>query len=149
MIEGGDKNVEVTSTPSHLPNGKFAPGNKLGGRHPGSRHKATLLAQQLIDGAGDRVVNKVVQMAEEGDATAMRLVVERLVPQRKSAPVKFDLPQIETIDDAKRAIAAIIAAQADGELTADEAAGFIASIETYIKIYSLADIETRLAKLEG
>ncbi len=48
------------------------------GRREGSRNRATLALQALLDGEGERVVRKAVAMALEGNETALRLVLERL-----------------------------------------------------------------------
>ena len=57
---------------------RFKPGNP--GKPKGTRHRATLMAEALIDGSGELLVKKCVEMALGGDAAAMRLVMERLCP---------------------------------------------------------------------
>jgi tellurite resistance protein len=63
----------------------------------------------------------VVEAAKNGDASAMRLSVERLIPVRKGRPVKFDLPAIETPADIANALGAVAVAMAEGEIIPDEA----------------------------
>ena len=55
------------------------------GRPVGSRNAATELAQALLDGEADALIRKCVEMALDGDRTAMKLCLERLVPRRSRA----------------------------------------------------------------
>lgn len=64
------------------------------GRPQGSRHKATIIAQALLDGQTESLVQKAVELALAGDVTALRLCIERLVPPRKDSPVVVTLPEM-------------------------------------------------------
>ena len=59
----------------------FEAGNP--GRPKGARHKATLAAEALLDGEGDKLTRKAIDMALEGNGLALRLCMERLVPPRR------------------------------------------------------------------
>jgi len=84
------------------------------GRPKGSRNKATLAVQALLEGEGEAITRKAIESAKEGDMTAIRLVLERLLPPRKDAPVSFELPAIESAEDLPTAIAALIEAVSQG-----------------------------------
>ncbi|PWC53612.1 DUF5681 domain-containing protein [Azospirillum sp. TSO22-1] len=126
--------------------GRFAPGNP--GRRPGSRNKATLAAEQLLDGEADALTRKAIELAKAGDVQALRLCLERLLPARKDRPVRFTLPPLSTAADAAKAVSAIVEAVAGGDLTPGEAAELGKLIETYTKTLEAAEFETRLAALE-
>ncbi|WP_299860275.1 DUF5681 domain-containing protein [uncultured Roseobacter sp.] len=66
------------SSEGRNPDGTFAPGNP--GKPKGSRHRATKAVQQLIDQDAEAITRKAVEMALAGDATAMRLCIERIPP---------------------------------------------------------------------
>jgi hypothetical protein len=68
----------------------FEPGNA--GKPKGARHRATMLAEQLISADIEAVTRAVIGAAEGGDMVAARLILERLVPVRKGRPIAFDLP---------------------------------------------------------
>jgi hypothetical protein len=107
--------------------GKFAAGNKAGGRTPGSRNKTTLAAEALLEGQAECLTMKVIEMAMEGDATAVKLCVERIwPPPRKDRPVHFDLPEITCGIDPIQAITDILNQVSDGKLTPMEAGSVIA-----------------------
>jgi hypothetical protein len=62
-----------------------------------------------------------IKLALAGDATALRLCMERLVPPHKDRAVAFPLPPVTSAADAARTIAALIAAVAEGQITPSEA----------------------------
>lgn len=127
--------------------GRFAPGNKVSNR--GCRHKATKMLQAMFDGEAGEVGRKALELAKEGDTTALRLVIDRIVPPRKSAPIEIELPPIETIHDAQRALAMIIAAEAAGEITGDEATSLMGHVKMWSEVAAVANFEERLAALEA
>lgn len=127
--------------------GKFASGNP--GRPKGSRHKTTLAIQALLDGEAEALTRKAVDMALEGDGTALRLCLERIVPPRKDAPVIFDIPLMETARDAAKAAGAVIDAVASGDLTPTEGAHVMALVEGFRRTLETSDLEARVMALEG
>ena len=134
--------------PVHDERGKYKgvrPPNS--GRRPGSRHKVTIMAQALIDGAADRVINKLIEMAESGDTAAAKAIVDRICPPRKVAPVQIDLPTIDSAESAKQAITIIIDAQAAGELTADEADGLLRSVRAWVDANAVSELEAKVNAL--
>lgn len=127
--------------------GRFAPGNP--GRPKGARHKATRAALALLDGEAEALTRKAVDAALEGDATALRLCLERIAPPRKDAPVAFTLPPMHSARDAAQAAGAVLAAVAEGELTPTEGAHVMALVETYRRTLETTELEARVAALEG
>lgn len=118
------------------------------GRPEGSRNKATILAQGLIDGQAEELISKCVQMALDGDSTAMRLCIERLVPPRKDRPVNLNLPQLRGVADTVKAMCVISSGVADGELTPSEGQVLSGMIENYRKAIETAELEDRISELE-
>ncbi len=134
MSRAGDLHISRISNangapPNRNPRGKpFGTDGHRGGRPPGSRNKATLLGEALLDGELDNVIRRTIDHAVAGHPTAMRLVVERLVPRRgRRAP--FELPPIDTIADALAAMKRIPALVADGELDPREGAAMVAMLD--------------------
>ncbi len=111
------KQVERSETGQFV---KGCSGNPAG-REKGSRNRATVLAEQLFDGATDALANKAVQMALDGDAAAMRLVIGRIIAPRRHRPTSFALPALGSAADCAPAIAAIAAAASEGALSTAEA----------------------------
>jgi hypothetical protein len=124
----------------------FKKGNP--GRPKGSRHKTTLAIQALLDGEGEALTRKAVDMALAGDTTALRLCLERLAPPRKDSPVRFDLPPMEGAANAAAAMGAILASVASGDLTPSEATSLAGLVEAYRKALEATELETRIKTLE-
>ncbi|WP_065383210.1 DUF5681 domain-containing protein [Hyphomonas sp. ND6WE1B] len=125
---------------------QFKPGNP--GRPKGSRNKVTLAIQALLDGEGEALTRKAIDLALEGDVTALRLCLERLHPPRKDAPVLLELPAMEGAESAARAMGAILESVAKGHLTPLEASSLNGLVEGYRKALETTELEARLRALE-
>src|SRR5262245_1802905 len=79
----------------------FQPGNL--GRPPGSQNRTTRLLEQLAEGQAEQLVQKALALARGGDVTCLRMLLDRLWPQRKGQPVNVVLPPINTSQDVFRA----------------------------------------------
>lgn len=128
--------------------GTFAPGNALGGKTKGARHRATKAVEELLDGQVELLTQKAVDAALSGDMTAMRLCLERICPPRKSHPIEIELPKVETAGDVAAAHAVVIGAMARGEVTPDEASTIASVLEAKRRSIETCDIENRLEALE-
>lgn len=114
----------------------------------GSRNHATIMAQKLIDDKSEGIINKAVDLANNGDPSMIRLCVERLVPPRKSSPVKIDLPDFSDITDLPTVTKAVADATSSGELTPEEADRIMKIFDRHLKALELADLEIRVKALE-
>jgi hypothetical protein len=126
---------------------KGASGNKAG-KPRGARHKATLAAETLLEGEAEALSRKAVELALNGDVSALRLCLDRIVPPRKDRPVCFELPVMTESKDAVTASAAIVAAVSAGELTPTEAAELCKVLDSYARTLQAVEFEARLTKLE-
>lgn len=129
--------------------GTFAPGNKVGGNRAGSRHRVTRAVEALLEGEHEALTRKAIDKALEGDATALRLCLDRIAPPRRDAPVAFELPPIKTADDAITASSALLVAVSAGEVTPDEAGRVMSLLTAHRQLVETADLEARIAALEG
>ncbi|MGM0740167.1 MAG: DUF5681 domain-containing protein [Pseudomonadota bacterium] len=128
-------------------NGKFAPGNP--GRPKGARHKATRAVEKLLDGEAKELTRKAVELALDGDTTALRLCLERIAPARKDTPVRFALPPMKSAKDACDAAQAVLQAVSKGNLTPLEGASVMALVESYRRTLETTELESRIAALEA
>jgi hypothetical protein len=119
------------------------------GRPKGSRNRAAVALEKILDGDAESILRKAVEMAQEGDPTALRLCLDRILPPRKDRPISFDLPEIETTDDLPKATGAIVAAVAAGELTPSEAAEVAKILDVHVRAIEATDLHRRLAALEA
>jgi Family of unknown function (DUF5681) len=66
----------------------FEPGKSgnPAGKLKGTRNKTTLAVMALLDGEAETITRKAIQLAKEGDLTALRLCLDRIAPPRKDRP---------------------------------------------------------------
>jgi hypothetical protein len=101
------------------------------GRPKGARNRATLAAEALLDGEAEALTRKAISMALEGDPTALRICMERLLPPRKERAIQFSLPPLDSADDAQHAIRAIIEGVANGQISPSEATAIMGLVDAY------------------
>jgi len=129
---------------------RWAPGQSGNprGRPQGSRNRATLLLEGLIEGEGEAVVQALMAAAKGGDVSAARALLDRLVPPKKERPAKVALPELRSVKDARNALAVVAAAVAEGEMLPGEGEAVVKLLEAYARTAATAELEERVAALE-
>ena len=84
----------------------------------------------------------------EGDTTALRLCLERILPPRRDRPVTIDLPAVETAEDILGALTIVSSALSSGHITPGDAATIAAVLETKRKTIETLNLEHRIVALE-
>lgn len=130
---------------------KFKPGQSGNprGRPAGSRNKATLAVEALLDKDARKLTRKAVDLALKGDTTALRICMERICPPRKSNPIRFDLPTMINSGDVRAAALAVLQAVSEGSISPDEGAAVVPIIETARRSIETDELGTRLEALEA
>lgn len=116
------------------------------GKRPGTKDRRTELRQLLQPHAKD-LLQKVVDLALEGDLQALRLCIDRLVPTLKptTEPAATALP---TTGSLAEQAAAVYQAATAGEIGTDEAATIMGLIQAQCRIKELSELENRIKVLE-
>jgi hypothetical protein len=128
----------------------FQPGNTFGrGRPKGSRNKATIALQEMLDGHGESITRKCALLALKGDPTALRLCMERLIPPRKEHPVIFKLSAATTATEVAAAVDAVLQGVARGKLTPAEGQMIANILEGRRRVIETEELEGRLQALES
>jgi hypothetical protein len=104
-------------------NGRFAKGRSgnPAGRSRGIRNPRARQIARLCGGYPFVPTRGAIDRALDGHRLALLLCLEWIIPPRRSRPILLDLPPIRDAADLAPAIAAIIAAAAQGEITTGEA----------------------------
>ena len=126
--------------------GKFTDGNS--GRPRGSRNKATIAIESLLEGQSEALTQTAISKALDGDSVALRLCLDRIAPPMKDKPVIFPLPQMQDAMDASRAAGSVLSAVSEGTLTPIEGSRVMGLIDSYRRTLELTEIENRLKVLE-
>ncbi|HLJ49237.1 MAG TPA: hypothetical protein VKU01_24660 [Bryobacteraceae bacterium] len=94
------------------------------------------------------LMRKCLAQALEGDAPAMRLCMERLLPLRRDAPIRAKLPPIEQSQDVAAAQQAILKAVGQGQMTPSEGETISNIVERRRRSIETAELALRLDELE-
>ena len=128
---------------------RFKPGRSgnPAGKAPGTRHKATQAMMVLLEGETEALTRKAIELAMEGDTTALKLCLDRIAPAPKSAaqPINLDMPTSNSLTDAARAF---LAAAANGEIPPDIAAQLVSAVASVAKVEEMENIKQRMEALE-
>ena len=127
--------------------GQFTEGNL--GRPKGSRNKATLAIESLLQSQAEALTQTAVKKALEGDSMALRLCMERIAPAPKDQPVSFSLPKMNNSLEASGVAGSVLTAVSEGQLTPTEATRVMGLIDSYRRTLELTEIEQRLQALEA
>jgi hypothetical protein len=122
----------------------FEKGN--GGRRPGSRNRATVVAEALLKDEEVELVRKAKELAKAGDVPMLKFLLDRILPKERS--VRVDLPPIVFANDAVDALGAIIAAVATGRIAPGEASALASLVAAYARTINVADLELRMDNIE-
>jgi hypothetical protein len=117
-----------------------------GGRRQGSKNRTTLVAEALLKGEEAELVRKAIELAKVGDTQMLKFLLDRILPKERS--VRVDLPAMDGASDAVDALAAVIDAVRNGQITPSEGAALASLVETYARIIDLADVHERLENIE-
>jgi hypothetical protein len=135
----------TSSNPSHFQKGQS--GNPAG-RPAGSRNKATLAAEAMLEGELERLTREAIDRAMDGDPLLLRLCITRLMPAPRGRRVQLDLAGGGDVADVAASLEATIRAVAEGVISPLEATDLAEVIELQRRTVETVDLERRLAHLE-
>ena len=129
---------------------KFKPGQSGNprGKAKGTLHKATRAALELLEGDLEAITQVCIDKAKAGDLLAAKLILDKLLPNRRERSVNLNLPKVNGAQDLPKALEAVMQAVAAGDLTPGEGQALTAMLEAFRKGLELTDIEARLTALE-
>ena len=123
-------NPDNTRRNRHNTDGTFAAGNP--GRPKNARNLATRAMEELLDGAGETITRKCIELTKNSDLGAIRLVLERVLPVRKDRTIQVDIPSVKSLDDVAIALQSVVEAVGAGELSPSEGATFSGLLQTIL-----------------
>ena len=127
--------------------GQFTEGNS--GKPKGSRNKATIAIESLLEGQAEALTQTAISKALDGDSMALRLCMDRIAPLPKDKPISFPLPYMENANDASKAAGSVLKAVSIGEITPIEGSRVMGLIDSFRRTLELTVIEHRIQALES
>lgn len=118
------------------------------GRPLGSRNRATLMTEALLDDEAGDVTRSTIDTAKAGKALSQKVCMERLVPPRRERFVPFEMPPIRRPADIAPAMGAVMAALAAGEITPGEAERISHTALAWMRAVEIGDLAVRLQELQ-
>lgn len=133
------------------PRGRFEKGRSGNpkGRPPGLRDRPAQSGHKLLSRHLKALTEKAVEEALAGDAAALRLCLERLIPRSRERAVRLPLPPVQGAADIAPMMAAITATLARGEITPSEAGELGRLAEAFVRALDTCEFERRLRALEA
>jgi hypothetical protein len=119
------------------------------GKRPGTRHKATMAALELLDGDLQAITRVCIDKAKGGDLAACKLILDKLIPNCRERSIDLQLPQLAGAAEVPQALAAMLEAVAQGKITPGEGQALAALLETYRKSMEMSELEVRVEALEA
>jgi len=119
------------------------------GKLPGTRNRATMVAEQLFDGASGEVSREALAQAMNGNGAVLRQVLRTIIGPRRHRAASLALPPLRNAADVAPAIAEIVAAAAEGAISTAEACEMSTVVERYTRALEAGEIEARLQRLES
>ena len=127
--------------------GQFTEGNS--GKPKGSRNKATIAIESLLEGQAEALTQTAISKALDGDSMALRLCMDRIAPLPKDNTISFTLPHMESANDASKAAGSVLKAVSIGEITPVEGSRVMGLIDSFRRTLELTVIEHRIQALES
>jgi hypothetical protein len=127
----------------------FQTGNKYGrGRPRGSRNKVALVCQDTLDSHAETLTKRCLYMVFQGNPTAMRLCMERLMPARRQRMLQFKMPPVKTIADVAMALESVVSGVGQGQFTASEGQAIAGMLEGRRRMIETVELDLRVRALE-
>lgn len=139
-------------TDKRIPPAAWKPGESGNprGKPKGAINRTTRLALELFEGGIKDIAAEVIKQAKDGDLTAARLVLDKLVPNARERAVELPgLPSTESPAGVADAQAAILQAVASGDLTPGEAATLSGIVENRRRTLETLELEQRISAIEA
>jgi len=118
----------------------FKPGNA--GRPKGAKGKK----RQMLESHSDKILKTLIDLAVEGDPTALRLCVDRLLPRLRAeaAPINVEAASSKIVDIGE----SIVNAALSGKISPDSARDILSALSDVAKLREVTELEERVEVLE-
>lgn len=131
--------------PERRRDGTFSLGTS--GNPTGRPKSANAELRKRLAEDGEKIVQSVIDQALEGDLTAAKMILDRILPPLRPTAATVTVPLPPDANQAETA-QAILTAAAKGHISADTAAQLINSTASLARIEEIENLRPRLEALE-
>ncbi len=128
---------------------KFKKGNSgnPSGRPRGVKDKRSEMRDLLRPHAAE-LIQKAVDLAKDGDTTALRICIDRLIPPARESAIELSIPETSTISACLAAQVLVVAAVSSGNLLPGEGQALSTLIEHQRRALETQQLEQRMKIIE-
>lgn len=118
------------------------------GKAKGTKNHATLAAENLLKGELESICRRLIQEATSGNMQAIKMILDRVLPPKRTPSTHFDLPNFEGSAGVMNAISSVMKAVSQGNLSIGDGEALTRMIDAYMRAKEAYDYEERLSKIE-
>lgn len=118
------------------------------GRPKGIKDRRVALREKLLPHA-DQLIEMVTTFAKSGDMTAMKIVMDRIIPPLREEPIHVSIPKIDSAEDCVKAQAAVVNAVAAGEILPSDGQAMSGLIEAQRRAFETHELAKRMEAIEA
>lgn len=118
------------------------------GKKPGTRHRATQVAEAMLAGELEEVLKTVLEAAKGGDLVACRIVLDKVLPSVKATLPAISLPDLKPGAGLVQQAEAALQAAMTGQCAPDAAAAILSAAAGLARLRETEELADRLAAIE-
>ena len=123
-----------------------APPNNGNGRPRGARNLKHKALERAAQSEALPIVLQLIKQAKDGDTLAARIILDRIWPRPRTAPIALNLPETRTPAEIRNAMHGLLAQVATGQIPPDAGQAVVAIMHDVLRSY---DIRTVGDELQG
>lgn len=137
----------MSGKPARDDQGRLLPGHHMGGRPAGT--SAIERFRRLVEPHWPAILTALITAAKSGDTKAAELIAQRMVPPARPQAERVVVPGLAEAPDPEAKAAAVTAAVARGEVSAEAGRALLGMLGEAVRIVEATDLERRIRALEG
>ena len=128
-LDGFEPASESTAAPDAPNNGN--------GRPKFARNKKHRELEQFARSRSMQLLAKICDAAEKGDMIAAKIIMDRVWPRPRTAPIACELPPTETPADVRAAMLEVLQRVSRGEISSDDGAALVTMMRAILDAHSV------------
>ena len=134
---------QVPLIPEILPPEEIEPSvpNNRKGRPKGSRNLRHYYLEKLAKDNALSLVRSVIAAANGGDMVAAKIILDRIWPRPRTAPIAVDLPAVDSPAGIRDAMAAALNQVFAGQISTDDGQALMSMLKAKLEAHSIRTVE--------